>query len=298
MCGGPEVKYAFIRDYRDRFEVQLMCEVLEVSRSGFYSWLTRDSSEQEKRKMKIKKEIEEIFMGSDKTYGSPRVYEVLIGLGYKISEDTVSRYMKELGLSAKVKKFKVVTTDSKHSMPIASNKLEQNFTATKPNEIWLSDITYVRTQDGWLYLVSILDLYTRKIIGWNLSSSLSGDKTLLALEMALKQQKPGSGVIFHSDRGIQYAAEKFRHRLEELGFIQSMSRKGNCYDNAPMESFFHTLKVEYVYRHQFEKKSRPEASRSIFWWIEAFYNRKRIHSSIGYKTPVAMEEAYVLAQAA
>jgi putative transposase len=172
-------------------------------------------------------------------------------------------------------------------------RLEQNFVATKPNEIWLSDLRYIKTAKGWLYLVTVMDLYSRKIVGWNLSTSLEAVGTIQALHMAFKRQNPEPGLIFHSDRGVQYACELFRAQLSKYGFVQSMSRRGNCYDNAPMESFFHTLKTEYVHHENFTEIC--QAASGIFEWIECFYNRKRIHSSIGYKTPVAKEESFMLA---
>lgn len=266
-----------------------------MSRSGFYTWLERDPSAREQERLRIKRNIEEIFMGSRQTYGSPRVWEVLVGMGFNISEDTVARYMREMGLYAKSKrKFKAPkTTDSNHPHPVAPNKLDRNFVATKPNEVWLSDLTYIKTTEGWLYLVTVMDLYSRKIVGWNLSRSLEASGTLMALEMAVKRQKPCPGLIFHSDRGVQYACHDFRAKIAEYGFIQSMSRRGDCYDNAPMESFFHTLKTEYIHHEKFIEIC--QAMSGVFEWIECFYNRKRIHSSIGYKTPVAYEEEFMLA---
>ena len=216
-------------------------------------------------------------------------------MGINISEDTVARYMRDMGLYAKSKKkFKApATTDSNHPHPIADNKVGRNFVASKPNETWLSDLTYIKTGEGWLYLVSVMDLFSRKIVGWNLSTSLEADGTIAALEMAVKSQKPGPGLTFHSDQGVQYACKQFRSRIEVYGFIQSMSRRGDCYDNAPMESFFHTLKTEYVHHEEFFELE--QAALGVFEWIECFYNRKRIHSSIGYKTPVEKEEEFMLA---
>jgi transposase InsO family protein len=273
-----------------------MCDVLRVSRSGYYSWCLRDTSLREQKKHRVQREIEMIFQGSRQIYGSPRVYEVLKGKGSDVGVDTVARYMREMGLRSKTKKkHRVVTTNSKHAHPVAENLLEQNFTATRPNEIWLSDITYIATGEGWLYLTSFMDLCTRLTVGWNLSTSLAHQGVMSALDMAVKRQNPGPGVIVHSDRGIQYACHEFRQKLEQLHFIQSMSRKGNCYDNAPMESFFHTLKTEFVHHVAFQ--TIAEAKAALFEWIEIFYNRTRIHSSIGYKTPIAMEESYMLALA-
>ena len=274
-----------------------MCDVLSVSRSGYYAWKTRDNSKKELKLLDLKRKIEGIFMGSKKTYGSPRVFQVLKGLGIPVGIDTVAKHMSDMGLRAKTKrKFRVKTTDSNHSNPIAPNLLQQNFSVSKPSSVWLSDITYVATDEGWLYVFSIMDLCTRKIVGWSLAESLSHEPLLAALAMALKRQNFEPGLIFHSDRGVQYACDAFRKALADLKFIQSMSAKGNCYDNAPMESFFHTFKTELVYQTRFS--TRAQARSEIFQWIEDFYNRERIHSSIGYKSPVAFEEELMLTRAA
>ena len=274
--------------------MSLMCELLQVSRSGFYGWSGRNiSARKAQRDYEIKRLMEDIFKGSRQTYGSPRMFEMLKAMNVVISENRVAKLMREMDIFRKKKKtFKVKTTDSKHSEPVAENKLGQNFAATKPNEVWLSDLTYVGTEEGWLYLVTVMDLYSRKIIGWSFSKNLEGIHTRKAVEMAYNAQNRPSGVIFHSDRGIQYACKDFRSLLASIGFIQSMSRRGNCYDNAPMESFFHTLKTEFVYRQKFG--CIEQGKSEIFEWIECFYNRKRIHSSLGYKTPVAMMEGYML----
>lgn len=290
------MKYAFIVEHRESLEISRLCDLLDVSRSGYYAWLRRDSTEKQKSKNQLKRDIDKAFIGSRETYGAPRVHQVITGM-HDVSVGTVARRMREMGLKARGKRrFKVVTTDSKHSLPVAENKLEQNFVAAAPNTVWLSDITYVDTAEGWLYVTSILDLCTRKIVGWNFSTSLAHEGVMAALEMAVKQQKPYSGLIFHSDRGVQYACKEFREKLAALHFVQSMSRKGNCYDNAPMESFFHTLKTEFV--HHVEFATIEEAKRAIFEWIECFYNRQRLHSSIDYKTPIAKEESFMIAKAA
>ena len=274
-----------------------MCDVLRVSRSGFYDWSRRQSSAlKEQRDYKIKRLMEDIYKGSRNTYGSPRIHEMLKTLKVKISVNRVAKLMADMDVFRKKKKrFKVITTNSKHAEPVAENRVDQNFTATKPNEIWLSDLTYVGTDEGWLYLVTVMDMYSRKIIGWSFSDTLEGHYTRKALEMAYNAENKPTGVIFHSDRGIQYACKEFRAQLRSYNFIQSMSRKGNCYDNAPMESFFHTLKTEFIYRTNFQLIEQGKSE--IFEWIECFYNRKRIHSSIGYKTPVAMMEDYMLTAA-
>jgi len=268
-----------------------------VSRSGYYAWEKRDDSAKLRKLDDLKRKIEDIFMGSKKTYGSPRVFQVLKGLGLQVGKETVANLMRDMGLRAKTKKrFRVKTTDSNHTNPIAPNLLQQNFCVAKASSVWLSDITYVETGEGWLYVFSIMDLCTRKNVGWSLADNLSHLPLLSALEMALNRQITAPGLIFHSDRGVQYACEAFRKKLADLKFMQSMSGKGNCYDNAPMESFFHTFKTELVYQTKFATKA--EARRAIFEWIEEFYNRERIHSSIGYKSPVAFEEELMLTEAA
>jgi len=283
--------------HKNEFDIAIMSSVFGVSTSSYYDWKNRDYSPKEQKDYDLKRKIEEIFLGSRKTYGAPRVFHILKGLNIAVSKQTVEKMMRDMGLRAKTKKrFKVKTTDSNHSNPIAPNILDQNFVADKPSQIWLSDITYVETKEGWLYVFSIMDLYSRKIVGWSFADSLSHAALIVALEMALKRQNYAPGLVFHSDRGVQYTCDTFRKKLEDLKFIQSMSRKGNCYDNAPMESFFHSFKTELVYQTNYQSKAM--ARREIFEWIEEFYNRKRIHSSIGYKTPVDFEEGFMLATAA
>lgn len=270
----------------------VLCVVLGVSRSGFYDWLTKDHETKTAKKQKMIKVIAEIHLGSHKTYGSPRIYKVLKGLGYKVSKSNVERLMQESNIKAKTKKKFKVTTDSNHKLPVAPNHLNQDFTTYKTNQVWLSDITYISTKEGWLYLATIMDLHSRKIIGWQMSHRMTQDLVTDALNMALKHRRPASGLIHHSDRGSQYASHAYRQKLNNNGIICSMSRKGNCWDNSPMESFFHSLKTEYIYFQEFQ--TRLEAKSSIFWWIEVFYNRKRIHSSLGYKTPIEYEEEAML----
>jgi transposase InsO family protein len=290
------MKYAFAFDHRDEFELHVQSRVLEFSRSGYYAWAARDISGRTQKELLVKMAIEKIFLGSRSTYGSPRVHNILRGHGFSIGEDTVARYMRSMGLRAKQKKkYKVRTTDSNHSNPIAENILQRNFHADAPGRIWLSDITYVYTDEGWLYLTAILDLCTREVVGWNFSESLAHYGALAALEMAVQRKKPAPGLIFHTDRGVQFACAPFRDRLLALGYIPSMSRRGDCWDNAPMESFFHTTKTEYVYHEHFY--TRKQAKAGLFEWIEVFYNRIRIHSSIGYKTPVEFGEGFMLTEA-
>ena len=220
--------------------------------------------------------------------------KALIAMGYKIGKERVAELMRELGLRAKAsKRFKAATTDSKHTYPVPENKLGQDFTATAPNTKWVGDVTFIATDEGWLYLAAVLDLCTRKVVGWAMYENNDRYLTIEAIEMAFKRQQVASSLLFHSDRGSNYACYDFQGLLKELNINASMSRSGCCYDNAVMESFFHSLKVEFVHHEIFATKQ--QAKRAIFEWIEVFYNRQRLHSSIGYKTPVAYEEELMLA---
>jgi transposase InsO family protein len=264
-----------------------MCLVIGASRSGYYGWKRQPQSKRQKDNEKILMEIRESHKNSQKAYGSPRITEDLQAKGTKCSENRVARLMRVNGIVAKtVKKFKA-TTNSKHDLPVAENLLKQNFVAEKPNTVWVSDITYIWTLEGWLYLAVILDLYSRQVVGWAMSDRLTSDFVIKALYQAIGRRNPGSCYIFHSDRGVQYASSDFRDVLNGHGFIQSMSRKGNCYDNADAESFFHTLKIEHVYDYRYE--TRADARQSIFEYIEMFYNRQRRHSALGYRSPVSFE---------
>jgi transposase InsO family protein len=218
--------------------------------------------------------------------------QVLKGMGEKISRPTVERLMRENGIRAKSKKRFKVTTDSKHSLPIANNILNRDFCVGRVNKAWCADITYLWTDEGWPYLAGVIDIGTRKLIGWSMGEKMKKGLVLSALEMAVKQQNPPQGLKHHSDRGSQYASKAYRRRLRRYGIKASMSRKGNCWDNAVMESFFHTLKVEHVYHQHF--KTRAETISSVFEWIEVFYNRQRIHSSLGFFSPACYEQKLLM----
>ncbi|GAX91121.1 transposase [Effusibacillus lacus] len=267
-----------------------MCEVFGVSRSGYYAWLKRPKSERKNRKERLAKRIKQIFLESRRLYGSPKITQVLRSEGEKVSQKTVARIMKELGLRSRtVKKYKA-TTNSNHSLPVQENKLNQQFVAEAPNQVWMADITYIPTDEGWLYLASIMDLYTRKIVGWYADKQMTKALVLQALDRAYKQQRPAGNVLHHSDRGSQYASSEYQERLEQYGMNGSMSRKGNCYDNACIESFHSIIKRELIYLEKF--KTREEAKKRIYEYIEFFYNRRRIHSSIGYLSPIEHERMY------
>ena len=281
------MKYWFMDQHCSCHGVQKMCRVIEASRSGYYRWKRQPQSKRQKENEKILMEIRESHRNSRKTYGSPRIVEDLQAKGMICGENRVARLMKIHGIVGKAKKKFTATTNSKHNLPVAENLLNQNFAAEKPNSVWISDITYVPTLEGWLYLVVVLDLFSRQVVGWAMSDRLTSGFVIEALHQAIGRRHLASGCIFHSDRGVQYASTDFRDVLRAYGFIQSMSRKGNCYDNAVAESFFHTLKTEHVYEYRYE--SRAEARQSILEYIEMFYNRHRRHSALGYRSPVSFE---------
>jgi transposase InsO family protein len=264
-----------------------MCTTLEVSRSGFYAWLKRGPSERQKSDARLTELIREIHKSSRGTYGAPRVHEALKAGGVQCGLNRVARLMKEAGLRSKVKRKFKATTNSKHAHPIAPNLLDQDFATARPNTVWASDITYIWTDEGWLYLATTMDLYSRAVVGWAMDSRMKSDLVVNALKMALSRRTPAEGLIHHSDRGVQYAAQPFQNTLKANGIVCSMSRKGNCYDNAVQESFYHTLKTELVHHEHY--CTRAEAKASIFEYIEVFYNRQRLHSSLGYMSPLQFE---------
>ncbi|SIT11464.1 Transposase InsO and inactivated derivatives [Chryseobacterium piscicola] len=277
------MKYEFIRTYEYLFPIEKMCKVLKVASSGYFKWKSRPNSNRLLLKEKIKQEINSIYFASKQRYGSPRITFELNALGYKISRVTVAKYMRELGLKSKLsRKFKV-TTNSKHNYLIVENVLDRNFSVTERSKVWVSDITYIQTKEGFLYLTTLIDLYDRKIIGWSLSDGMSTEETSLsAWKMAVKNRKFDQGLIFHSDRGVQYASRKFAKTVESYGVIRSMSRRGNCWDNAVAESFFKSLKTELIYGNKLITKEKMELE--IFEYIEVWYNKKRRHSTLKYKT--------------
>lgn len=268
-----------------KFPVEKMCKVLKVSTSGYYHWLKSGPSKLWLENQKLSIEIQAIFEESFHSYGSPRIQSELETLGYKVSKPRVARIMKANHLYAiRKRKFKA-TTDSKHNYPISPNLLNQDFKVERKNQVWVSDITYIHTKQGWLYLTVIIDLYHRKIVGWALSDNLTKEDTIIkAWRMAVADNPITEKLIFHSDRGSQYASEAFRNILKSYKglVLQSMSRKGNCWDNAVAESFFKSLKVEWVYKHNYQLRSQAELS--IFYWIETWYNKNRRHSYLNYKT--------------
>ena len=250
--------------------------------------MERKPSQRQIENEMIDAEIREIYDGSKGRYGSPKITIELQERGRKVDKNRVARRMREAGLRSKIRRKYRVTTDSKHQFPVAPNLLARNFTAEVPDKVWVSDITYLATRSGWLYLTVIIDLFSRMVVGWALSSSLSHEMVVAALKRAVRKRHPGKGLVFHSDRGVQYACTDFRKELSEHGFIQSMSRKGNCWDNAVAESFFGIMKTELVYHEKYE--GHQDTLHSIFEYIEAFYNRERRHSTLGYLCPVEYEK--------
>ena len=288
------MKYQFITTHRQEFEITVMCRVLQVSRSGYYAWRRRPVSGREMANQKLTQQIEEIHQQSRQTYGSPRIQAELADQGVKCGPNRVARLMQEAELQAKQsRQFKVTTTDSAHNYPVAPNLLARNFQANQPNEKWLADITYIPTAEGWLYLAAVMDLYSRRIVGWAMGESLERGLPLAALQMALDTRQPLPGLLHHSDRGSQYASDDYQAVLTKSQMQVSMSRTGNCYDNAPMESCIGTLKTEQVYHCHYA--TRAEAKTDIFEYIEVFYNRFRRHSALGYQSPVAFDQVAVSA---
>ena len=285
------MKYKFIEKHRSLFAVEKMCRALKISKSGYYAWSFRPKSTRAVANEKLDTHIKAIYEQSKGSYGSPRITKTLNNQEITCSENRVADRMRKNGIKAKTKKRFKVTTNSKHNHPIARNLLNQDFTAQSPDQVWASDITYIWTREGWLYLAVILDLFSRRIVGWAMSHRLGQDLVLNAFQQALWRRRPRHGIIFHSDQGVQYACKAFRNLLKEHKFIQSMSSRGNCYDNAVVESFFHTLKTELVYFETYY--TREEARNSIFEYIEIFYNRTRMHSTLCYCSPAQYEQRWI-----
>ena len=278
------MRFRFIEDHRQEHPVRLMCHVLGVSPSGYYAWRGRPESMRATANRALLADIRRLHERHRGRCGSPRIHAALRAEGGTASRGRVERLMRRHGIrGVAARRFRPVTTDSRHGLPIAPDLLGQGFQAPAPNRVWLSDITYIATEEGWLYLAAVLDLATRKVVGWAMREHLRTELVSAALLMAAQRQRPTKGLIIRSDRGSQYASKPYRTLLEGWGMRQSMGRKGCCFDNAPMESFFHTLKVELVHRQRFA--SREEAKRELFAYLEGYYNRQRLHSALGYRTP-------------
>jgi transposase InsO family protein len=282
------MRFRQIEDQRGIWPVRIMCDALSVSASGYYAWRSRPESARKIANRGLLDDIQRVHAHHCERYGAPRIHAELRAEGQIISRKRIERVMRRHGIRARApRRYRVCTTDSKHSLPVAANLLDRNFVAERPNQVWLADITYIPTGEGWLYLAVILDLFTRKVVGWAMRDHMRAELTIAALTMAIQRRRPGPGLTHHSDRGSQYAAGDYRDILRAAAVTQSMSRKANCWDNAPMESFFGTLKTELV--HQREYPDRDAARRDLFAYIEGYYNRQRIHSAIGYITPEQAE---------
>jgi transposase InsO family protein len=284
------MKFAFIAAEKATFPVTALCAVLGVTRSGFYAWRTRPAARRTADDQRLAVEIAAIHAATRRRYGSPRIHAELRERGRAVGRHRVARLMRVHGLRARPCRRFRTTTDARHELPVAPNVLAQRFAAAAPNAVWVTDITYLWTGEGWLYLVVILDLFSRRIVGWATSARIDRQLALNALDMALARRRPPRGLLHHSDRGSQYASTAYRRRLTAHGIVCSMSRRGNCWDNAVAESFFGTLKCELVY--ETEWRTRADARRDVFEYVEVFYNGQRRHSALGYLSPVAFERRY------
>ena len=284
------MRFAFVREHRGRWPVEVLCGVLKVSRSGFYAWARRGPSRSAGRRLELAAAIREVHEEGRRTYGSPRVHAALAARGVRCCENTAAKLMRDHGIHAEARRrFVPRTTDSRHARPVAANVLARDFSPGRRDAAWAADVTYIPTAEGWLYLAVVIDLFSRKVVGWAAADHLRAELCTSALEMAFARRRPAAGLLHHSDRGCQYASEAFRAALAGRGAVPSMSRKGDCWDNAVAESFFATLKGELTHRESYA--TRDEARRSLFEYIEVFYNRVRLHSTLGYMSPADYEAA-------
>ena len=281
------MRYRFIKEQHGRFPVAALCRALQVSPSGYFAWIRRAPSRRSREETKLLVHIRAAHQQSDQSYGSPRVHRELAVQGIACSRKRVERIMRKYQVRAEPARRFAATTDSAHALPVASNVLGRDFAAEAANARWCCDITYVWTREGWLYLSVVLDLFSRKIVGWKTGTSLDRALVIEALEGALSHRRPAPGLLCHSDRGSQYASGEYQTLLSAQGIVCSMSRRGNCWDNAVVESFFASLKRELVYRQQFA--TREAARQALFCWIETWYNRRRRHSALGYLSPEEFE---------
>ena len=284
------MKFKFIKNNREYFRIGKMCKILRVTRSGYHHYLKSRYSKRNLENKDIFELIEQIWKNSHHLYGYRRIHAELRSQGLYCNRKRILRLMHQNNIASKTKKKFKKTTNSNHSNYISPNLLEQNFRVNLPNKIWVADITYISTYEGWLYLSVVLDLYSRKVVGWSMSNRMTSQLVIDSFENAIIERKPEAGLFFHSDRGSQYSSTEFRKSLKKHGIIQSMSGKGNCYDNAVAESFFHTIKTELVYWKKY--KTRKEAKSSIFKFIEGYYNRRRRHSYLNYLSPSNFELLY------
>ena len=287
------MRYRIIQAYAGRYPLRLMCRTMAVSPAGYYAWRARPESARAAANGALLTDIRQLHRESRQTYGSPRIWHALREQGHRVGEHRVARLMRHDGLRAKTITKWRATTQSSHQFPVAANQLNRQFTVAAPDQVWAGDLTYIWTMEGWLYLAVLLDLYSRAVIGWAMGSRLTGELTQQALEMALYRRQPKPGLLHHSDRGSQYAATAYQRHLRAAGIIGSMSRRGNCWDNACVESFFGTLKRELI--HHRPCWTREEAKQEIFEYLEVFYNRQRRHSTLGYQSPAEFEARAAIA---
>jgi len=283
------VKYAWIRSQRDHYAVSRMCRVLGVSRTGYLQWSRRPASLRQRRNHELGAQLRVIHAENGGAYGRPRLWKALLERGERVGHERVRRLMALHGLRSVYKRAYRKTTQSAHDKPVAANLVDRQFDAQRSDRVWMADISYIATAEGWLYLAAVLDLGSRRVVGWSMSARMPAKLVCDALAMAYFRRRPAPGLIAHSDRGGQYASHSYRRDLAKYAMQQSMSRKGNVWDNAPMESFFKTLKVERVYGQRYQ--TRDAARSDIVNWIEGFYNRRRMHSTLGYRSPAQYEEA-------
>jgi putative transposase len=280
--------YRFIEEHRNQWPVRLMCDILEVCPAGYYAWRGQPVSVQQQRRDALMVNIQAIHQEFKARYGSPRIQKELVARQQRCSVNLVAKLMRENGIVAKTARKFRVTTNSNHGLPVAENVLDRQFNPSAANAVWLADFTYIWTREGWLYLAVVEDLYSRMAVGWSMAKDMTSRLVVDALEMAVQQRLPGANLLAHSDRGSQYASEHYQGLLAQHGITCSMSGKGDCWDNAPMESFFATLKKELI--HGVDFATRAEARAAVFEYIEVFYNRQRRHSTLGYQSPVEFEQ--------
>ena len=283
------MKYAWIEDQSDHYAVSRICRVLGVSRTGYLQWRRRSPSARQRRNDELGAQLRMIHAETGHSYGRPRLWKALAERGQRVGQERVRRLMALHGLRSVYKRPYRKTTQSAHDKPVAANLLNRQFAPQRSDRIWVTDISYIATAEGWLYLAAVLDLGTRRVVGWSMAARMPAKLVCDALAMAYFRRRPPLGLIAHSDRGVQYASAAYRGDLAKYGMQQSMSRKGNVWDNAPMESFFKTLKVERVYGQRYE--TRDQARSDIVNWIEGFYNRRRLHSALRYRSPMQYEQS-------
>lgn len=285
------MRYTFISTEKANYPVTILCKVMQVAKSGYYKWLSREKSKRDINHEKLLPLVRKIHKDSRSTYGTRRMAKALRYLGIVCGRALARTLMKLAGVTAKQRRKFKATTNSKHNLPISPNLINRDFAASKPNSVWVSDITYIWTKEGWLYLATVIDLFSRQVVGWSISNKMTKEIVINAFQMAFWQRKPAPGLIFHSDRGSQYASKKFQKLLLNCGVISSMSKKGDCFDNAVAESFFGTLKTELIYFANYT--TRKEARRDIVDYLEMFYNSNRLHSYLGYLSPRQFEKEWL-----